>query len=121
MLLELDELEGDGIEGMLLELDELDGEGIEGMLELDELWLEDSQASSNPLRPSNSRPLPSIGIASEPRALAPAGNLFCLCLAIIILSLWSGAHGSVLVTSGNTASLLTIPLPYARLQALNIA
>ena len=80
-----------GMLGMLLELDELDDDGIEGMLALDELWLEVSQASSRPLRLTNSTPLPRDGKNRAPRAVAPAGNLFILCLAVIILSLWSGA------------------------------
>lgn len=85
--------------GMLLELDELEADGMEGILALDELWLVDSQASSNPLIPTNSRLRPSVGQNSARRVLALAGNLLCLCLAVIIFSLVSRLQNPALVNS----------------------
>ena len=75
--------------GMLLELEDLDGEGIEGMLELDELWLVDSQASNMPLRLTSSRPLPITGQTAPLRWLAPACGLVNSRMAVFIFSLSS--------------------------------
>jgi hypothetical protein len=91
MLLELGDVDPLGILGMELELDELEALGMLGMLELEELWLEDSQATRAPVSPITSNALLSaVLLTAQPFIsvdLETGLAVMCLWLAVFIVSL----------------------------------